>query len=149
MYLKKVHGESSIILLASFHYFFCYSLFLSFLHPLYAHSQNCEKLPLASSCSFVRPTVFLPVRIEQVGFKWTDFHEIWHYRISKKSAEKIQVWLNSEKNNGYLAWRCAFVMISRSVPLRMRNVSDKSCRENQNTNLKFNKCFPKIVPFMR
>jgi hypothetical protein len=26
-----------------------------------------------------------------------------------------------------------FVIISRSVILRMRNVSDKSCRENQNT----------------
>jgi hypothetical protein len=29
-----------------------------------------------------------------------------------------------------------FLIISRSVLLRMRNVSDKSCRENQNTNFK-------------
>jgi len=28
-----------------------------------------------------------------------------------------------------------FLIISRSVLLRMKNVSDKSCRENQNTNL--------------
>ena len=27
-----------------------------------------------------------------------------------------------------------FLIISRSVLLRMRNVSDKSCRENQNTH---------------
>jgi len=38
---------------------------------------------------------------------------------------------------------------SRSVLLRMRNVSDKSCRENQNTHFVFSNFLPKIVPFMR
>ena len=41
-----------------------------------------------------------------------------------------------------------FMTISRGI-LRMRNVSDKSCRENQNTYFVFNNIFPKIVPFMR
>ena len=36
--------------------------------------------------------------------------------------------------------QCAFVM-SRRVLLRMRNVSDKSCRENQNTHFMFNDVF--------
>jgi len=36
-----------------------------------------------------------------------------------------------------------FLIVSRSVLHRMRNVSDKSCRENQNTHLVFNKCFSK------
>jgi len=36
--------------------------------------------------------------------------------------------------------------VSRSLLLRMRNVSDKSCRENQNTHFKFNNIFSKIVP---
>jgi len=31
----------------------------------------------------------------------------------------------------------------------MRNVSDKRCRENQNTHFMLNNFFPKIVPFMR
>jgi len=32
----------------------------------------------------------------------------------------------------------------------MRNISDKHCRENQNTHFTFNNFFfPKIVPFMR
>jgi len=31
----------------------------------------------------------------------------------------------------------------------MRNVSDKSYRENQNTHFIFNNFFPYIVPFMR
>jgi len=43
-----------------------------------------------------------------------------------------------------------FMIISRSVLLRMRNISHKSCRENQNTHFMFNDIFfPKIVPFMR
>jgi hypothetical protein len=35
-----------------------------------------------------------------------------------------------------------FMTISRSVLLKMRNVLDKRCRENQNTHLKLNKFFP-------
>jgi hypothetical protein len=42
-----------------------------------------------------------------------------------------------------------FLNISRSVLLRMKNVSQKSCRENQNTHFTFSNSFPKIVPFMR
>jgi hypothetical protein len=34
-----------------------------------------------------------------------------------------------------------FVIMSRSVLLRIRNVSDKSCRGNQNTHFVFNKFF--------
>jgi len=36
-----------------------------------------------------------------------------------------------------------FFIISRSYLLRMRNVSDKSCRENQNTHLVFSNFFRK------
>jgi len=32
-------------------------------------------------------------------------------------------------------------IISRSVPLRMRNVSDKTCRQDQNTHIVFNTFF--------
>ena len=35
--------------------------------------------------------------------------------------------------------------ISLLIMLRMRNVSDKSCRENQNTHFIFNNFFPKIA----
>jgi len=38
---------------------------------------------------------------------------------------------------------------SRSAVLRMRNVSDKSCRENQNTQFVFSNVYSKIVSFMR
>jgi hypothetical protein len=39
--------------------------------------------------------------------------------------------------------------ISRWIPQRMRNDSNKSCKQNQNTHFKFSISFPKIVPFMR
>jgi len=39
------------------------------------------------------------------------------------------------------------LIVSCSVILRMRNVSDKSCRENQNTNFVFSSIFPKISQF--
>jgi hypothetical protein len=39
-----------------------------------------------------------------------------------------------------------FLIISYSFFLRMRNVSDSSCRENQNTHFVLNNFFSKIVP---
>jgi hypothetical protein len=65
-----------------------------------------------------------------------------------KSAEKTQVSLKSDKNNGYITWRPIYIYANISLnSFRMRNVSDKS-RENQDTHFMFNKCFPKNVPFM-
>ena len=72
----------------------------------------------------VRPSV----RLEQLGSHWRDFHEILCMSTFRKTVEKIQDSLKSENNNGTLrADRYIFVIISRSVLLRMRNVSDKSC----------------------
>ena len=41
-----------------------------------------------------------------------------------------------------------FLIISRLVLFRMRNVSNKSCRKNQNTHFVFSNSFPRIVPFL-
>ena len=42
-----------------------------------------------------------PVRMEQLGSHWTDFHEIWYMSIFRKSVERIQVSLKSNNNYGY------------------------------------------------
>jgi hypothetical protein len=64
-----------------------------------------------------------PARKEQRDFHWTDFLKIWYYCIFRKDGQKIHV-------------------LSRSILFRMRNISDKSCRENQNTDFMFkNHCF--------
>ena len=52
-----------------------------------------------ATISFVM-SVRLSVRMEQLGSHWTGFHEIWYCSIFRKSVEKIQVSLNSDKNNG-------------------------------------------------
>ena len=41
------------------------------------------------------------------------------------------------------------LIIFRSILLRKKNVSDKSCGENQNTLYSFDNYFPKIGQFMR
>ena len=61
---------------------------------------NCEKRLLASSCLSV-PSIYPSVRMEQRGCYWTDFHEILYLSIFRKNAEKIQVPLKYDKNNGY------------------------------------------------
>ena len=38
-----------------------------------------------------------------------------------------------------------FMTIPQPIILGMRNVSDKSCRENQNTHFVFSNDFPKMV----
>jgi len=43
---------------------------------------------------------------------------------------------------------CKFMIISHWILLRKRNVSGKSCRENQSTHCMFNNFFPKNHAFM-
>jgi hypothetical protein len=92
----------------------------------------------ASECIYVCPSV----RMEQLGCHWTDFHEILYLSIFRKSVEKIQLSLNSGKNDGYFTWRPhTFLIIYFSILLRIKKVSDKICRENHNTRFILSK-FP-------
>jgi hypothetical protein len=69
---------------------------------------------------------------EQLCSHGTDCHEILHLRIFRKSVEKIQVSLKSDKIKGYFTWRpINFHIISRSFLFRMRNVSEKSYIEKK------------------
>jgi hypothetical protein len=99
-----------------------------------------------SVCSSVHPSLC----VEQLGFHLMNFHEIWYFSILKKTVKKIQVSLKSDKNNGSFTWRpLDFLIIYCSRLLRMRNVSDRSCKGNQNTYFVYNNFFTKIVHFMR
>jgi len=44
--------------------------------------------------------------------------------------------------------QCTFMNTSHSALLRIRNVSDKICRENQNTNFVFDNTFSNVLPYM-
>jgi len=57
-----------------------------------------------------------------------------------KSAKKIKVSLKSDKTDGTLRANCDYIVLC-CILLRMRNVSDKICRENQNTPCTFTNFF--------
>jgi len=88
--------------------------------------------------------------MEQLGSDWTNLYEILYLRIFRQSVEKFQGLFKPDKSNGYIT--CGpptFVIISRWILLKMRNVSEESGRENNNTHFLFIRFCPKIVQFMR
>jgi hypothetical protein len=55
-----------------------------------------------------------------------------------------------DKSSGYSLWTSVYIYISISlIFFRIRNVSDRRCRGNQNIHFVFSKCVSNIVPFMR
>jgi hypothetical protein len=48
-------------------------------------------------------SVCLSIRMAQLGFHWTDFHEICYLTTFQISVYKIQVELKSDKNKEYFA----------------------------------------------
>jgi len=122
--------------------------FLCAVYLFGARSQNCERRLLASSRLSVCPSV----RVEQLRSHWTDFHEILYLSIFRKSRRENSslIKIGQEQLLLYTKTNITFSIISHSILIRMRNVSDESCRENQNTHFMFDAFFfSKIVPFMR
>jgi len=65
------------------------------------------------------------------------------------SAGKIKLSLKLTRITGTVREvQYTFLIVPPAVLVGMRNVSDQSCRENQNTNFMFSN-FTKIVPFLR
>jgi len=52
----------------------------------------------------VCPAVCRFARIYQLGSQWRDFHEIWYWRVLRKSVKKLQI-LNSDKIIGHFSGR--------------------------------------------
>jgi hypothetical protein len=70
---------------------------------------------------------------------------IFFKKLSRNSS-----FIKSDENNGTSHEDlCTFMIISRLILLRMRNLSDKICRENKNTHFMSHNFFPKIMLFMR
>jgi hypothetical protein len=57
----------------------------------------------------------MSVRMELLGFRGTDFDETWHSKFFRKSVQKIQVLLISDKNKRYFVWK--HIYISDSISL--------------------------------
>ena len=86
-------------------------------------------------------TFVVSVRMEELGSHWMGFEDLI-FEFSKH-CRKSQISRKSDRNNVYFTWRLFTFMASRWIRLRMRNVSDKSCRENRNTHFMFNSTFSK------
>ena len=88
--------------------------------------------------------------MKQLDSNWANFHEILYLSIFKKSVLKIQVSLKSNKSNGYVdEEQNTYLIISRSVLLKMRNVLDKFVETTETHILCSINLFSKILPFMR
>jgi hypothetical protein len=68
-------------------------------------------------------------------------------RLLESPSRKFKFNVNLTRITGTLhEYLCTFMVLSLGIHLRMRNLGDKSCRENHNT--RFFLTFLKIVPFM-
>ena len=108
--------------------------------------QCCEKRLWAVSYMSIRPheTTRLPLD----GFSWNLFFEYFS-KICRENSSFIN--MGQEQRVLYMKTNIHFYIIFRSVLLRTRNVSDRSCRHNQNTYCTLNILFffSKIVAFVR
>ena len=75
-----------------------------------------------------------------------DFDETWYSSFLRKSVEKIQVLLQSDKNNGYFTWKRFHICDNISLNF---SKSEKYYGENQYIHFVISNLFPKVVPFMR
>jgi len=100
------------------------------------------------TCTTFVMSVRLSFRIELLGSQWMDFHEIWYLSILKNISRKFKFHSNLTRITGTLHGdHCTFLIICRSVRLRMWNVSGKSCGENQDTHFTFKIFFLKSCLF--
>ena len=85
---------------------------------------------------------------ETTHYHWPDSQEIWYLSIFRKYVERIQASFKSDTHTCYFTRRTMCIYdLSRLIPFRMRNVSARSCRENQNTHLLSNNISVTFVPF--
>ena len=109
-----------------------------------ALSQNCEKLILASSRLSIRPSTWKNSASTRRVFVKFDI-SLFFWNVSRKVKFHYNLTRITGTSHEFLS---TFFIISRSVIRRIRNVSDKSCREYHNTHFVFSIFFRKIVPFM-
>ena len=89
--------------------------------------------------------------MDQFGNYWTDSPEILYLNVFRKSVEEILVSLKRDRTSILLEDQYTFVIVSRPVLLRMRNVSDKSCRDIKkhiSYSVNFSPLYPTVYAIM-
>ena len=87
------------------------------------------------------------VRMEQLDSHWTDFLEILSLSIFLKNLSRKCKFQSNRTMITVTVHDDAFTfaIVSRSILLEMRNVSDNSCKENKIIHLTFNNVFQNRV----
>ena len=82
----------------------------------------------------VRPSSVYPLGTSRLPLDGFPLHLIFwiYFDICPENSSFFKI--GQEERVVYMKTNMFFFIISRSALLRMRNVSDKSCRENQNTH---------------
>ena len=107
------------------------SVFLSHRCDFEWRARNLRKATVSFVISLVRPSL----RIQQLVSHWTGFPIMWHWSIFRKSIEKIQVSLKSDKNNGYFTWRHILIYDSISLySIRMKKIFEAEVVEKIKTH---------------
>ena len=128
---------------------------IGYLHSKIKFLCTCNRNNAKNAYLLLR--VCLSVCLSVTPYKWNNSvpHEGFSNNLtfeyfSKSLSKKFKFHYNLTRIMDTLhEHQCTFLIISRLFFLRMRNISDKSCTENQNTLFIFSIFFPKIVPFLR
>jgi hypothetical protein len=106
--------------------------------PLLSHDCNGHFRLLYPH--YLLSTITVQVQVQVLdGLSWNIIFEYSFHNLSKKfdfhnNLTRITGTLHEDQ--------FTFSIISRSFLLRMRNISDRSCRENRNTHFIFSNFFP-------
>jgi len=107
------------------------------------------KLPKVTT-SFVM-SAYLSIHLEQLAPPpQTDFHAVRYLSIfrKKKTIQKVQLSLKSDKNNGFFKFIRMYINDKISFTSSKKGICFKVVEESR-THIIFNNLFPKIVPFIR
>jgi hypothetical protein len=100
---------------------------------------------LALSCLCVCPSGWNNSAV--TGRMFIKFGILLFLKICRENSSFIK---NPTRRTGTIHEdQCTFLVMPRSVLLRIRDISDKGCRGNQNRHFMLNNFLPKFVPFMR
>jgi len=81
--------------------------------------------------------VCLSVRMEQLGFEWRDFYQIW-YSSTFPKFDNIQLLLKSDNNNSFFTRSLLYVYGHISIIFVYNETNFKVWRQNRSTQFMFN-----------
>jgi hypothetical protein len=67
----------------------------------YSRARHFRRVRKIAKSNYLLRHGFSSTRVEQYGSHWTDFNENWWLSVPRKSVDRIQVPLKSDKNLGY------------------------------------------------